>query len=194
MSPQRSNRARLLDGTLRCLEALPPERITSRAIAEESGANPASIAYHFGSKDQLVTEAAIMGLDRWLEEIESSLGDLGSRPPAERFGQAAKVVELSRRRHTGLARNYIAALAKGQHDRRIRELLAEGFANARPNLASVLELGDDRAGSDAAGLVLAMFHGLLLQVLLDPELAIEGRRMERAQARLRELLPSGVRP
>lgn len=189
MSPQPSNRARLLDGALRCLERLPPERITARAIAEESGANLASIAYHFGSKDQLVTEAAITGLDRWLVEIERSLADLPARPQAERFKRAVEAMELSRRRHTGLARNYVAALAKGQHDSRIRKLLAAGFARTRPNLASVLELGDDCAGQDAAGLVLAMFHGLLIQTLLDPELAIEGLRMQRAQARLRGILP-----
>src|SRR5919106_6153791 len=57
VSPQRSNRSRLVEGTLRCLERLPPERITARAIAKESGANLASITYHFGSKDALVTEA-----------------------------------------------------------------------------------------------------------------------------------------
>jgi hypothetical protein len=44
MSPQRSNRARLIEGTLRCLERLPHERITARVIAAESGANLASIS------------------------------------------------------------------------------------------------------------------------------------------------------
>ena len=189
MSPQRSNRSNLVEGTLRCLERLPPERITARAIAAESGANLASIAYHFGSKDELVTEAAIMGLDRWLEEIEERLGDLTAQEPAERFRRASEVVEESRRRHAGLARNYVAALARGQHDPRIRERLAAGFRDARPNVAALLGLGGDRGGSDAAGLVLAQFHGLLLQVLLDPDLAIEGERMTRAQARLRTLLP-----
>jgi AcrR family transcriptional regulator len=90
--PQRSNRQRLIEGTLRCLERLPPERITARAIAAESGANLASIGYHFGSMD-------------------------------------------------------------------------------------------------AGALVLSLFHGLLLQVLLDPDLAIYGDRMKRAQARLLRVLP-----
>lgn len=191
MSPQHSNRANLIEGTLRCLERLPPERITARAIAEESGANLASIAYHFGSKDDLVTEAAIEGLDRWLVEIDAGLGDLPSEAPAARFQRALDAVETSRRRHTGLARNYVAALAKGQHDPRLRETLAEGFRHSRPNVAAVLGLGDDQAGLDAAGLVLSLFHGLLLQVLLDPALAIEGQRMERAQTRLLRVLPDG---
>jgi AcrR family transcriptional regulator len=190
VSPQRSNRANLIEGTLRCLERLPPERVTARAIAEESGANLASIAYHFGSKDQLVTDAAIEGLDRWLEEVAAALGELVTEAPATRFRRALEVVEASRQRHLGLTKNYVAALAKAQHDPRIRKRLAEGFRDARPNVAALLRLGTDEAGEDAAGLALAMFHGLLYQVLLDPALAIDGERMRQAGARLREVLPA----
>ena len=189
MSPQHSNRAKLVEGTLRCLERLPPERITARAIAAESGANLASINYHFGSKDELVTEAVIEGLDRWLADIDRGLGELAHEEAAARFRRATEVIEASRRRHTGLSKNLVGALAKAQHEPRVREMLAEGFARTRPNLAALLGLGDDQAGEDAAGLVLALFNGLLFQVLLDPALAIEGERMDRAQARLRGVLP-----
>jgi AcrR family transcriptional regulator len=189
VSPQRSNRSNLVEGTLRCLECLPPERITARAIAEESGANLASIAYHFGSKDKLVTEAVIEGLDRWLAEIARGLDDLVAQEPAARFRRAAEVIETSRRRHTGLAKNFVGALAKSQHDSRIRDMLAEGFRRSRPNVASVLGLGSDRAGQDAAGLVLSLFYGLLFQVLLDPTLAIDGERMHQGQTRLLRVLP-----
>jgi AcrR family transcriptional regulator len=193
MSPQQSNRGRLVEGAIACLERLPPERVTARAIAEESGANLASIGYHFGSKDALVSEAAVTGLDRWLEEIEEELGDLHG---------AFEAVERTRRRHAGLARHFVTALARAQHDARVRETLVDGFRRTRPKLASLLGLGDDEAGEDAAGLALSLFHGLLYQVLLDPGLAIEGRRMERAQARLSRALtppdrdpspPSGAR-
>jgi len=190
MSPQPSNRSNLIEGTLRCLERLPPERVTARAITEESGANLASIAYHFGSKETLVTEAAIEGLDRWLEEIEGALGELASQAPEARFRRAGEVFEATRERHVGLARNFVGALGKAQHDPRIRETLAAGFRRTRPSLAALLGLGDDQAGEDAGGLVLALFHGLLYQVLLDPSLAIEGKRMQWAQARLLRVLPS----
>ncbi len=188
MSPQPSNRSSLIEGTLRCLERLPPERITARAIAEESGANLASIAYHFGSKDNLVTEAVIEGLDRWLEDVAKGLGDLPSQAPAVRFRRAAEVIETSRQQHAGLARNFVGALAKAQHDPRVRRTLAEGFHRSRRNVASVLGLGRDRAGRDAAGLVLALFDGLLFQVLLDPSLGIEGARRIRAWTRLLRVL------
>jgi AcrR family transcriptional regulator len=189
VSPQRSNRSNLIEGTLRCLECLPPERLTARAIVEESGANLASINYHFGSKDNLVTEAVIEGLDRWLADIEGRLGQPESDQPAVRFRRALEVVETSRLRHTGLAKNFLGALAKAQHDPRIREMLVAGFERTRPNVASLLGLGGDRAGEDAAGLVLALFNGLLFQALLDPALAIEGDRMQVAQRRLLRVLP-----
>jgi len=189
LSPQRSNRSNLVEGTLRCLERLPPERVTARAIAEESGANLASISYHFGSKDNLVTEAVIAGLDRWLGEVAGGLSELTSQEPAARYRRAGEVIETSRRRHTGLAKNFVGALAKAQHDPRVRELLAAGFGRTRRDVASLLGLGDDQAGEDAGGLVLALFNGLLFQVLLDPDLAIDGDRMQRAQTRLRGILP-----
>jgi AcrR family transcriptional regulator len=192
VSPQRSNRSNLIEGTLRCLERLPPERITARAIADESQANLASITYHFGSKDNLVTEAVIEGLDRWLAEIAGGLGQLASQEPPARFRRAGDVMEITRRRHTGLARNFLGALAKAQHDPRVRDILAEGFRRTRPNVAALLGLGSDQAGEDAAGLVHSIFAGLLFQVLLDPTLAIEGERMERAQVRLRSVLPDGA--
>lgn len=190
MSPQRSNRSRLIEGTLRCLERLPPERITARAIAAEAGANIASITYHFGSKDDLVTASVIEGLDRWLADIADCLDEVTAETPGARFRRAAAIIEESRQRNTGLARNFVGALAKAQHDARLRELLAKGFRDTRPDLATVLGLGDDRAGLDAAGLVLSLFHGLLIQVLLDPALAIDGDRMTAAQVRLRSVLPA----
>ena len=189
MSPQRSNRQQLIEGTLRCLERLPPEQITARSIAAESGANLASIAYHFGSKDDLVTEAVIEGLDRWLAEIQRSLASVATHDPAVRFTHAGEAIEATRRRHLGLARNFLGALAKAQHDPRVAELLAEGFRHTRPNVAALLGLGADQAGLDAAGLVHSMFTGLLFQQLLDSDLGIAGDRLEAAKVRLRRVMP-----
>ena len=131
----------------------------------------------------------IEGLDRWLDEVERGLGDLASAEPAARYRRAGEIIDASRRRHTGLAKNFIGALAKAQNDARVRETLVAGFRRTRPNVAALLDLGSDQAGEDAAGLVLAQFNGLLFQTLLDPALAIEGERMQRAQARLLRVLP-----
>lgn len=189
MSPQHSNRAELIEGALRCLERLSPDQITVRVIAAESGANVASIAYHFGSKDSLITEAAITGLDRWLADITDSLPDLATLSPSARFQRAAQAIEHSRKRHTGLARNFLGSLAKAQHDPVLRELLSAGFHRTRTQVADLLGLGQDQTGEDAGGLVVALFNGLLFQALLDPSLAIEGDRLEQAEIRLLRALP-----
>ncbi|HET6737117.1 TetR/AcrR family transcriptional regulator [Mycobacterium sp.] len=187
MSPQRSNRDQLIDGALRCLERLPAERVTARAIAEESGANLASIAYHFGSKDGLVTAAVIDGLDRWLAEIENALSGLDAGTPAERFRRANAVIRRTQRRQAGLVHNFVAAIAKAQHDPVVREQLAVGFRRTRPTVADLLDIGPDRAGVDAAGLVLAMFYGQIIQAQVDPELTFGGERFDRAFRRLLDL-------
>ncbi len=187
MSPQRSNREQLIGGALRCLERLPAERITARAIAEESGANLASIAYHFGSKDGLVTAAVIEGLDRWLAEIEHALAGVRPGTAAERFRRANAVIEQTRRRHRGLVQNFFAALAKAPHDPVVREQLAAGFHRTRPAVAELIGFGGDQAGTDAAGLALAMFYGQLIQVQLDPALAVTGKRLDRSFRRLLDL-------
>jgi AcrR family transcriptional regulator len=189
VSPQPSNRESLIDGALRCLERLPADRVTARVIASEAGANLGSIVYHFGSKDALVAEAVIAGLDRWLADIAESLQRVSSPDAATRLQRAAEVLEASRRRHAGLVRNFIGALGRAQHDRRIRRRLAAGFTKTRPLIASLLGFGVDEAGTDAAGLVHSMFIGLLFQVTLTPALAIEGERLTRAQAKLRDALP-----
>ena len=151
MSPQRSNHDQLIEGTLRCLERLPAERITARAIAVEADANLASIGYHFGSKDDLVTAAVIEGLDRWLDEIERMLGgDLRSTTAADRFRRSGVAIEETRQRHTGLAQTFFAAVAKAPHDPRVREQLAAGFRKTRPAVAALFEFGQDEAGLDAA--------------------------------------------
>jgi AcrR family transcriptional regulator len=184
MSPQRSNRQQLIDGTLRCLERLPADRITARAIADESGANLASIAYHFGSKDELVTAAVVEGLDRWLAEVEQALAGLRSASAAQRFRRAGAVIEQTRQRHTGLVRNFVAALSKAPYDPLVRDQLADGFRRTRTSVADLLGLGADRTGDDAAGLALALFYGQLLAVQVDPALTVAGTRFDRAFDRL----------
>jgi hypothetical protein len=114
---------------------------------------------------------------------------LDARAPEDRFRAAFAVVADSRRHHEGLARTFLGAMAKAAHDERVRALLTDGFRRTRGEVATVLGLGTDEAGRDAAGLVLALFNGLLFQSLVDPGLAIEGRRMTGAQARLRSVMP-----
>ncbi len=193
MSPQRSNRAVLIEGTLRCLETLPPEQVTARVIAAESGANLASIGYHFGSKDNLIAEAVSEGLHRWLAEVAAGLANLPDGAPGMKLIRAIELVDQTRQRHEGLARSFLVALARALHDEPMRQLLAERFRYARANVMRMLDLGDDRPAEDAATFVLATFDGLLIRALLHPEFVMDAHRLTEAAGRVLNLLPDSAR-
>ncbi|MGW6727631.1 TetR/AcrR family transcriptional regulator [Nocardia sp. NPDC055029] len=189
MSPQPSNRTALLEGALRCLARMPVDQVSARAVAAESGANLASIGYHFGSKDALVTAAVVAGLDRWLDEIAARASVVrAGADPADRFRRAVDAADASRGEHEGLARAYVVALGRAQHDPVVAERLIDGFRRTRPAVASVLGLGADDIGVDAGALMHAMFTGLLVQSLLDEDLALSGDRIADALQRIADAL------
>lgn len=187
MSPQHSNREALIEGTLRCIEERPSAAITVRDIASASGANPASIVYHFGSKDTLVAVAIEEGFRRWLAELASEIGDLTGLDQSERMTRAVGALRTGVKRHRGLVNVFFAALARAPHDDELREALARSYADSRQAVAALLGLGDDGAAIDAASLVLATFDGLLIQSLVDEGRGPDAAAVWRGAARLSEL-------
>lgn len=185
MSPQHSNREALLEATLDCLARMPVDQISARVVADRSGANLASIGYHFGSKDGLISAAVVEGLDRWLVSIGDRLAQAPPSPdPPDRFRQAADAVEATRAEHEPIARAFTVALARGHHDGLVAERLIEGFLHTRPRVAELLGLGSDDVGTDAGAVVHAIFTGLLVQSLLDPDLGLDGARITAALRRI----------
>lgn len=193
MSPQHSNRSRLLEGAIRCLEQLPAEAVTARVIAAEAQANIASIGYHFESKDGLLAEAMAEGFRRWLAEIATGLADIPPDDTSARLQRSIEIVADGRRQHAGLARAFLSALARAPHDPRVRVPLADSYRQSRVALAKLLGLGADEAGDDAAAVLLATFDGLLIQALLDPARALNPERVETAQRRLAALTATTCR-
>ena len=164
---------------------MPVDQITARMIAHESGANLASIGYHFESKEGLLTAAVIEGLDRWLDQIEDRLAEgPPQRSSGALFRQAVDIVEQTRREHETTATAFVAALVRGQHDSVVAQRLIEGFMRTRPRVAELLQLGSDRPGIDAGAVMHSLFTGLLVQSLLSDELALDGARTEAALQRI----------
>jgi len=164
---------------------MPADQITARMIAHESGANLASIGYHFESKDGLLTAAVVEGLDRWLDQIEARLADgRRHRRSSARFRQAVDIVEQTRHEHEATAAAFVAALVRGQHDPVVAQRLTEGFLHTRPRVAELLDLGSDRVGIDAGAVMHSLFTGLLVQSLLSEDLALDGARTGAALKRI----------
>ena len=157
-----------MKGALRCVERQPLGAITSRDIAAESGANLASIVYHFGSKDRLLTDAVVLGLDRWLQQLTEDL-DLANVEPGHRIVGLVEEVLATMQAKERLASAFLASLGAALHDPLVRTALSRSYARARPAVARLLGLEDDQAGELAATIALAVFDGLLIQMLVDPD-------------------------
>jgi AcrR family transcriptional regulator len=187
MSPQHSNREALIEGALSCIEARPSADITARDLSAVSGANLASIGYHFGSKDALLALAMEEGFKRWLNELASEMGDLGALTPLERLSTAARCLQSSVEQHKGLLHAFFAALARAPHDAELRGVLARSYRDSRRAVAELIGLGSDQAATDGAALVLAAFDGLLIQGLVDEKRRPDASALEAGIERLARL-------
>jgi AcrR family transcriptional regulator len=160
----------LLAGAKKCLREKGYANTTARDIVAASGTNLASIGYHFGSKDALMTQAIVEMLSEWGEqfggESAGSIADYGKRFETHWRDLAAAVAsdrQLS-----------LASFENASTSMRIPELsaiIAEGQEEAR------VGMGDDFAASDAdastkravGSLMLAVTTGVIAQWLVDPK-------------------------
>ena len=174
--PQPSNRDNLIKGATKCLRTKGYARTTARDIATASGANLASIGYHFGSKDALLNEALIrLFRQRNWKVGEEAIGAT-SATPLERlrsiFTAASAVFGTPRPVFVA----FIEAIAQADRSSDLREQMAEFYRDARKGVAETIRtvLGErgaelDRDADVMGAVLMALFDGLVLQWLLDPD-------------------------
>lgn len=160
----------LLAGAKKCLREKGYANTTARDIVAASGTNLASIGYHFGSKDALMTQAIIEMISEWGDrfagEPVDAAADYGTRFAAHWHDLAAAV---SGDRQLSLASFENAATAMRVPE--LASIIAAGQEDAR------VGLGDDFAATDAdaetrraiGSLMLAVTTGVIAQMLVDPE-------------------------
>jgi AcrR family transcriptional regulator len=176
VDPPSTTRDRLLDGAIRCIETKGFAATTARDICRESGANLASIGYHFGSKDELLDEALIVATDHWLTpllRVASASDSLGVRQRLT-FGLDEFLRSLAAHRQLNVA--FVEAMARAAHSEIVRNRLAEMYERLRGSLLKALARSDGAEGDDPAAIastVIALFDGLMLQWLIDPSRPVQ---------------------
>jgi AcrR family transcriptional regulator len=182
------HREQLLDGAKRCLYERGYARTTARDIVTASGTNLASIGYHFGSKDALLTAAMIEAMNEWGDELERVIVVDPSASPLDRLAAIWAGVAESVATHRPLWAASVDLLTQVDHQPELRERLAAAIEGGRLNFTALVLAGTDDAGSvgrDGGGLpdrstlavgslVMAVITGLSVQCLLDPERAPTG--------------------
>jgi AcrR family transcriptional regulator len=179
--PPRSNRERLVEGAIECLQTKGYARTTARDIAAASGANLASIGYHFGSKEGLLTEAIARIDAEWTRRIiEASLAEPAALP-LERMARSWVAMLDSFEEQRPLLVALVEAMAQAERSKDLRARMARHYAELRETVAAMVSesLGEDvQADPKAvASFLIAVCDGFVWQWLLDPDETPSGEQL-----------------
>lgn len=169
-----NQRDALLEGAKKCLVDKGYSHTTARDIAAASGAHLGSIGYHFGSKDRLMNLAALELSSEWGDTLERVARAAGGATPAERLHAFLTELLASIPASRDVQSASLQALAQSQFDEELRQMLAEGQATGRAELAAIV-LGlpstepDSPEAHGLGTLIYALTTGLVAQALMDPE-------------------------
>lgn len=188
------HREDLLEGAKRCLLEKGYARTTARDIVAASGANLASIGYHYGSKDALMRQAVIASSEEWgasVAEVPAAAGvaRTADADPLERF--AAVWDNVLQRIAT--EREFIAAqvevLGLLPRDEGLREAIGEVLPEGSEGLVAIFEgVPDAEVDAEAARVVgsfyQALLTGLMVQSLITPDAMPSGDDLAAALRRV----------
>ncbi|WP_017587687.1 TetR/AcrR family transcriptional regulator [Nocardiopsis ganjiahuensis] len=175
------HKEQLLEGAKQCLYTKGYARTTARDIVAVSGTNLASIGYHYGSKEALLTRAMVEAVHDWSTRLLGSLA-LVRTDPMGRFEEAMnQLVRSYPEVHTMVAANFEALAQMGGRPE-LRAQLAEWHSVARRSLAAlVLDVPDGEVTPEQenglGALLLTMLPGTMALFLVDPDSAPDGTRM-----------------
>ncbi|RNG03148.1 TetR/AcrR family transcriptional regulator [Streptomyces botrytidirepellens] len=185
------HREDLLAGAKRCLLEKGWSRTTARDIVAASGANLASIGYHYGSKDTLMREALFAAMSDWADEVQASLAQdaTADGEVTERFASGwSRALELVGK-HQAMWRAQLEAVMQAEHDPALREAFDRAQPEARQALVGLFHGIDGREVDEETTRVLGSFSmtlvsGMVVQQALNPGLTPDARDLIEAMRRI----------
>ncbi|MCX4829516.1 MULTISPECIES: TetR/AcrR family transcriptional regulator [unclassified Streptomyces] len=182
------HREDLLEGAKRCLLEKGFARTTARDIVKESGANLASIGYHYGSKDALLAQAYLA----LVEESSDVFDQGGFKAPAgslERFQEVWGNVIESLGKPDSMWYLGMELVVLGDKLPAVREIVgkaqSEGGRGTIPMFMGGEEPPADHPAVDTLGkLYMTLMTGLIAEYMLDPESAPSAEELTEGMRRL----------
>lgn len=192
------HREDLLEGAKKCLAEKGFVGTTARDIVSASGTNLASIGYHYGSKDALLTQAFIALMEEWGEGVHG--GGLGGADGSlERMrGLWDGVVDQHEATAPVWAASLEVALSRDRHPE-LRAMLAASQSEGRRGLISLLTgIPEDEVTEEdertLGAVYQALLNGLMIQWLFDPASAASAEDFTEGLRRVAEGLTGGAVP
>ncbi|GGR35764.1 TetR/AcrR family transcriptional regulator [Streptomyces netropsis] len=184
------HREDLLEGAKRCLLEKGWVRTTARDIVAASGANLASIGYHYGSKDALMMAAFLQMTEEWGDEVGRSLA--AADPRGSRNEHLASVLDALL---VGFATNrpfwaaQLEVIGQLESNPALKEKFAEVLPSGREGMVAMFEGVEDtevptEATRTAGAFYHALFTGLFVQWLMDPTAAPTGTEIVEGMRRV----------
>ncbi|MFE5026145.1 TetR/AcrR family transcriptional regulator [Streptomyces sp. NPDC056656] len=170
------HREDLLEGAKRCLLEKGFVRTTARDIVKESGANLASIGYHYGSKDALLAQAYIALVEGSSDHFDRG-GELTTTPGSlERFHEVWANVIGTMGKPGSIWHLGMELVVMGDKLPAVRDFVAkaqrEGGRGVIPMFMGGEEPPADDPSVDTLGkFYMALMSGIIAQYMLDPETA-----------------------
>jgi len=158
----------LLAGAKRCLREIGYANTTARDIVAASGTNLASIGYHFGSKDALMTQAIIELLGEWgAQSADAPSVDGGNYE--ERFIEHWRGLNVTADADRQLATASFENAAVAMRMPGLLPIISQGQEDARVSFGEEFSPAgaDAEARRKVGALVLAVTSGVLAQRLID---------------------------
>ncbi len=196
------HREDLLAGAKRCIEEKGWSRTTARDIVAASGANLASIGYHYGSKDALMREALFAAMGDWADDVQRSLeadepaGGDQDTALRERFETRwTRVLELFGK-HQAMWQSQLEAILQVRHDPELRAAFGRAQPEGRQGLVGLIHGIDEHDVDEETSRVMGSFYmtlvsGMVVQMAIDPELMPSAHDLVEAMRRIVGDAPAG---
>jgi AcrR family transcriptional regulator len=194
------NRAALLEAGIACLQEKGYADTKARDIAGRAGVSLGAIGYHFGSTDELLQEALAEAVRRWLEPLIGLISTVPERVDHERLGPAIQSFLETFSAKRPLVLSYFEALLRAEHAGGLRSAMAADFDALHVAIRAGIErlqAGQPRSRrvdpDVAATMVMAVFDGLIVQWLVDPNRLPTGEEIAQTLRRAASLQPPARR-
>ncbi|MEO6012571.1 MAG: TetR/AcrR family transcriptional regulator [Devosia sp.] len=162
----------LLAGAKECLIEIGYAKTTARDIVAVSKTNLASIGYHYGSLDALMTQAMIEMVGDWGEKFAAASSEQKAKGTEAKFRAVwRQLLKLFETDGALLLASFEIGVAASRSDP-LKAIFATAYADVRKELPEDFmdaEALDPKTRRAVGSLLLAIISGMTIQYLLDPE-------------------------
>jgi AcrR family transcriptional regulator len=154
-----------------------------RDLVAASGTNLAAVNYHFGTRDQLLTQAVLESFLEWTDRLGRAARADPEAGPMEQILASVHAMLGDFAETEPMFASFLEAVLQARRSPELRAQLAEHYAEQRRRVGELVIGGQGdrqipvRMVEVIASLLIAVTDGLLLQSVLDPEAVPTGEEL-----------------